>query len=94
MAAVSLALLVTVCIYIVVGITCVYDFGTALTSNVLENVDEETGAPISYIIRISFLLVLACHIPYIFFTGKESTIIVVVEVWDKTMSAALETVRM
>jgi amino acid permease len=94
MAAVGLALLVTVCIYIVVGITCVYDFGDMLSSNVLDNVDEETGAPISYIIRVSFLLVLACHIPYIFFTGKESTIIVVVETWDKTMSAALESLKM
>ena len=93
MAAVKVALLGTVVIYLIVGITCVYDFGDSLTSNVLDEVDEEKGAVISYIIRVSFLLVLACHIPYIFFTGKESTIIVVVETFDGTMSAALETLK-
>jgi len=70
-----------------------YDFGTALDANVLTNVDEEKGSVISYIIRVSFLIVLACHIPYIFYTGKESMLIFLVEAIDKQMSRALETIE-
>jgi hypothetical protein len=77
-------------VYITLGIICLYDFGTALDANVLTNVDEEKGSIISYIIRVSFLIVLACHIPYIFYTGKESLLIFIVETVDKQMSRALE----
>jgi len=56
---------------------------------VLTNVDEEKGSVISYIIRVAFLIVLACHIPYIFYTGKESMLIFLVEAIDKQMSKAL-----
>jgi amino acid permease len=81
--AINLALAMTFVVYISLGIICLYDFGTALDANVLTNVDEEKGSVISYIIRVSFLIVLACHIPYIFFTGKESMLIFLVEAIDK-----------
>jgi hypothetical protein len=87
---ITIALLLAFLIYICVGIACLYEFGTDLTSNVLDNVDEEVGSIISYIIRFSFLIVLACHIPYIFFTGKEAILILILETTDQTMSKALE----
>jgi hypothetical protein len=77
-------------IYIYVGIVCLYEFGSALTANVLNNVNMEIGSSISYIIRFAFLLVLACHIPYIFFTGKESLLIIILEAYDCTMSKTIE----
>ena len=79
--------------YISLGIICLYDFGTALDANVLTNVDEEKGSVISYIIRVAFLIVLACHIPYIFYTGKESMLIFLVEAIDKQMSKALQNIE-
>ena len=87
---IAIALLLAFVIYICVGIACLYEFGTELNSNVLDNVDEEVGSVISYIIRFSFLIVLACHIPYIFFTGKESLLIMIMELSDNRMSKALE----
>ena len=80
----------TMIIYIYVGIVCLYEFGTAVSANVLENVNMEIGSNISYIIRFAFLIVLACHIPYIFFTGKESLLIILVEASNNTLSNAIE----
>ena len=77
-------------IYIYVGIVCLYEFGNALSANVLNNVNMEIGSNISFIIRFSFLIVLACHIPYIFFTGKESILIIMLEAYDCTMSRTIE----
>ena len=76
-------------VYVTLGIVSIYSFGTALDTNVLDNVDEETNTA-SYIIRFAFLIVLACHIPYIFFTGKESILIMIDETRKKSMSEALE----
>ena len=90
---IAIALLLAFLIYICVGIACLYEFGTDLTSNVLDNVDEEVGSVISYIIRFSFLIVLACHIPYIFFTGKEAILIIILETTDRRMSKALEAIH-
>ena len=75
-----------------IGILCLYDFGAALNDNVLDNIDEEVNWS-SYVIRSAFLIVLACHIPYIFFSGKESLLIMVVETQDKAMSKALEMIH-
>ena len=45
---------------------------------------------LSYFIRTSFLILLACHIPYVFFLGKEGACIVVDEVMTGSMSKSLE----
>ena len=71
-----------------VGILCLYDFGSMLSGNVLDNIDKETNWS-SYVIRSAFLIVLACHIPYIFFSGKESLLIMIEETRDQSMSTAL-----
>jgi sodium-coupled neutral amino acid transporter 11 len=66
-------------IYISLGILAIYMFGSQLSESVLDNVDLMTSAA-SYIIRVLFLIVLACHIPYIFYSGKESLLIIVDEI--------------
>jgi len=65
-------------IYVSLGILSIYIFGSALKANVMTNVDEEKNV-YSYVIRIAFLVVLACHIPYVFFPTKESFLIIVDE---------------
>ena len=75
----SLSLIMTFFVYVCLGILSVYMFGTALKKSVLDNVDEEADSS-SYIIRVAFLIVLACHIPYAFFPVKEALLIMVDEI--------------
>ena len=76
-------------IYVSLGILSIYMFGTDLEASVLKNVSEENNV-YSYIIRIAFLLVLGCHIPYIFFPTKESFLIIFDEAENKSMTKALQ----
>lgn len=66
------------CVYISLGILSIYIFGSDVKANVMTNIDEESNV-YSYVIRIAFLIVLGCHIPYIFFPTKESFLIMVDE---------------
>ena len=86
---VSLALIMTFFVYVSLGILSVYMFGEALKKSVLDNVDEEADTS-SYVIRIAFLIVLACHIPYAFFPVKEALLIVVDEIQNKSMTKAIQ----
>ena len=76
-------------IYVTLGVLCIYTFGSDLNSSVLQNVDEEKNV-YSMIIRASFLVVLACHIPYCFFPTKESFLIIFDEATNSSMTRALE----
>lgn len=89
--AIGLGMIETTLIYFTCGMLAIYLFGSSISDNVLNNVDAETPANIvSYIIRFSFMILLACHIPYVFFLGKEGGCIVVDEVMTKSMSLSLE----
>lgn len=76
-------------IYISVGILSIYTFGSDLSDSVLNNIDEESNV-YSYIVRGAFLLVLACHIPYIFFPTKESFLIIIDEAQNQSMAKAIQ----
>lgn len=69
-------------------------FGSGLESSVLLNIGKVRKADGSafweaYIIQVSFMLVLMCHIPFIFFSGKEAVLIVIDEISRKSISSAL-----
>ena len=65
-------------VYTSLGILSIYTFGESLEDDVFINVDEEQNI-YSLIIRIAFLIVLACHIPYSFFPTKESLLLMIDE---------------
>ena len=86
---VAIASALTVGIYVSLGILSIYTFGSEIGPSIIANVDEEQNV-FSYIIRVSFLLLLACHIPYIFFPTKESFLIIIDEAQNLSMTKALQ----
>ena len=76
-------------LYVGLGVLSIFVFGSGISSNLLNNVNTETSIT-SYIIRIAFMIVLACHIPYIFYFTKESLLIMIDETRRKSMTHALE----
>ena len=62
-------------IYLSFAILGICTFGSSVEASVLTNVGKEHNT-FSYIIGVNFCLVLACHIPYMFFPTKESFLII------------------
>jgi hypothetical protein len=57
---------------------------------VLDNIGDEKYLWESYVLRCTFLIVIGCHIPFVFFSGKESFLVIIDEIDRKTVSKALE----
>jgi amino acid permease len=87
-------------LYTSFSVLAIYMFGSSLESNVLSNVghqcttDQLTGKMEcpweSVAMRVMFLIVIACHMPFIFFSGKESLLIIIDEIDRRSISKALE----
>lgn len=56
----------------------------------MANISLEGKNASSIILRVSFLIVIACHIPFIFFSGKECLLNMYFEITRKAISKALE----
>lgn len=83
MRAITLALGLAMAIYIALSILSIYTFGSLLKPDVINNVGEEINHEWeSVTLRVAFAIVIICHIPYVFFSGKESFLILVDE-WDR-----------
>lgn len=80
----------TACLYFSVALVSIFMFGDCLQSSVLINIGAETPANWeSYVVRVAFMIVLACHIPFIFYMGKEGLLIMVDEHMRQSISSAL-----
>lgn len=90
--AVVIALAMAMTIYCALSILSIYTFGSMLKPDLIDNVGEETAHEWESItLRVAFAIVIICHIPYVFFSGKESFLILVDE-WDRrSISKTLDT---
>jgi hypothetical protein len=43
----------------------------------------------AYIMQFMFLIILGCHIPYLFFSGKEALLIIIDETMRRSISYTL-----
>jgi len=88
-------------IYTLLSISGVFLFGHQIensNANILNNINDEYAIGLlkghshweAYVLRVLFLVVLACHIPFIFFSGKEALLIIIDETDRKSISKTLE----
>jgi len=84
-------------LYTFLSIPCLFLFGERidlLGGNIMNNVNEEYKIDKThweaFVIRFLFMCVLACHIPFIFFSGKEGLLIIIDECDRKSISITLE----
>ena len=93
------ACLIVTILYIFMSSICIYSFGSGIKehSSILDNLGDECSpddpeqCPFeSKLLRAMFLVVLSCHIPFIFFSGKEGLLIIIDEIDRKSISKALE----
>ena len=86
-------LILTWVIYVGVAVISVAMFGADVDSVVLDNIGTAThdGKAFweSYVTQFAFTILLACHIPFIFFAGKEGVLIIVDEKDRRSISNAL-----
>lgn len=77
-------------------------YGSRIGSDVLEVISkkypiDKDGNPLkdskvypeSYVMQVLFLIIIACHIPYLFFSGKEALLIIIDEYMRNSISATL-----
>lgn len=89
-----LGLGLTSIIYLSVSLICLFMFGASLQGSVLLNIGNAHTADggiywEALIVQISFMIVLVCHVPFIFFSGKEALCIMIDEIQRKSISSAL-----
>jgi hypothetical protein len=73
-------------VYLVVASIGIFSFGPAVRSSILLNYGElrdSNGEPMlaTLAIQMAFIIVLVCHIPFIFYAGKEGMLILASEHW-------------
>lgn len=89
-----LGLLMTVGVYTIYSITCIMLFGETLElteGNSLDNIGiNEEGDWQGIVLQVFFFIVLGAHIPFMFFVGKESILILLDELDRKSISLTLQ----
>jgi amino acid permease len=99
--AVNYGVLSSMVIYLILSVSAVLLFGEQIqiaNANILNNINKEYAVGLvngnkhweAYVLRVLFLIVLACHIPFIFFSGKEALLIIIDEIDRKSVSQTLE----
>ena len=81
-------------IYLLVSVSTIFMYGSNIQDNVLQNIGKSYPAVAnvfweSFVMEILFLTILGCHIPYIYFSGKEALLIVVDEIMRRSISLVL-----
>jgi hypothetical protein len=77
-------------IYIPVALIAVFLYGSGIQKDLFSNVALSEPSIGTYLSKISFIIVISCHIPFLLFAGKECFLVLVDETKDKTFSKVLE----
>lgn len=70
------------------GFIAVYMFGSQVRPDLLDNISTKAGS-VSVMVRTIYCFVLLFHLPYIFYTTKEYTLVLYDEITTKSLSIHL-----
>lgn len=89
---ISLAMFFVQFVYIGLAFTGIFMYGSNIKDSLLINIGDFKNLLTDksywevYMMQILFILILICHIPYIFYSGKESLLIIIDEIMRKSIS--------
>jgi F0F1-type ATP synthase membrane subunit a len=89
MKATNLTLGLALAIYFLVTFAIIYLFGSKVQTSFFKNLASNPNWE-NYMTRICFIIIIFCHVPYTFFAGKESFLVIVDEAHRRSISKALE----
>jgi hypothetical protein len=91
------AMIIVWLIYTSLSIICSFLFGKQIMqvgSNVILNINNEYVVDDrrweAFVLRVLFMIVLACHVPFVFFSAKEAMLIIVDELDRRSISKELD----
>jgi len=73
----------------VLSVVACYEFGSSMTKSLIDVVSMQTTKS-SYIIRSLYLLGLLCHVPFVFFGAKLSFLVIIEELWNRTLTTNID----
>ena len=74
---------------VLTGIVAVLLFGKSLKPDLLDNLSTKSSG-VSVFLRTVYCFILLFHLPYIFFTLKEYTLVMYDEIYNRSLSSELE----
>jgi amino acid permease len=89
MKATKSTILMVFCIYHAIVFPMVYVFGSKLNINFFVNLKGNSATWETYILRFDYLILIICHIPYIFYPAKECFLVMIDEVHRRSVSKSL-----
>jgi nicotinamide riboside transporter PnuC len=66
-------------IYLTVSFCVIYLFGSKVKVSFLDSLNDLKSWE-SVVCRVSYLIIVACHIPYVYFACKEAALVIVDEI--------------
>lgn len=81
----GMAIITVFIVYVLASLIASRLYGEDIATNLLINISNESGV-IPVVLQIIFLVIAVCHIPMIFFFGKESILIIFDEMTRKSYS--------
>lgn len=82
------ALSFCVVVYIGFSYLAYHSYEDQIFPSIFDNIKTELNLP-SYVIRIMFLIIFICNIPFIFLPGKECALVIIEEIRNYSMSKNL-----